>query len=77
LQVEAVEIGVSDGCLGLPKAMKSVLPQTQSQRCIPHKVRGPVLKGGNIATIALLSAIMPNMTVKLWRKIRDTNAFVG
>jgi putative transposase len=40
LQAEAVEIVVSDGCLGLPKAMKSVLPQAQQQRCITHKVRG-------------------------------------
>ena len=40
LQAEAVEILVSDGCLGLPKAMKSTLPQAQQQRCITHKVRG-------------------------------------
>ena len=40
LQAEAVEIVVSDGCLGLPKVMKSVLPQAQQQRCITHKVRG-------------------------------------
>jgi len=36
LQAEAVEIVVSDGCLGLPKAMKSMLPQAQQQRCITH-----------------------------------------
>jgi len=40
LQAEAVEIVVSDGSLGLPKAMKSTLPQAQQQRCITHKVRG-------------------------------------
>jgi putative transposase len=40
LQAETVEIVVSDGCLGLPKAMKSALPQAQQQRCITHKVRG-------------------------------------
>jgi putative transposase len=40
LQAEAVEIVVSDGGLGLPKAMKSVLPKAQQQRCMTHKVRG-------------------------------------
>lgn len=40
LQAEAVEVVVSDGCLGLPKAMKSKLPNAQQQRCITHKVRG-------------------------------------
>jgi len=34
LQAEAVEVVVSDGCLGLPKAMKRALPQAQQQRCI-------------------------------------------
>jgi len=40
LQAEAVEVVVSDGCLGLPKAMKRKLPKAQQQRCITHKVRG-------------------------------------
>ncbi|HEY9659560.1 MAG TPA: transposase, partial [Allocoleopsis sp.] len=40
LQAEAVEVVVSDGCLGLPNAMKRKLPNAQHQRCITHKVRG-------------------------------------
>jgi putative transposase len=40
LQADGVEVVVSDGCLGLPNAMKSKLPNAQQQRCITHKVRG-------------------------------------
>jgi transposase-like protein len=40
LQAEVVEVVVSDGCLGLPKAMKRKLPNAQQQRCMTHKVRG-------------------------------------
>jgi putative transposase len=40
LQPEEVEVVVSDGCCGLPKAMKRKLPNAQQQRCITHKVRG-------------------------------------
>jgi len=40
LEAEAVEIVVSDGCLGLPKAMNRALPQAQQQGCMTHKVRG-------------------------------------
>jgi len=31
---------VSDGTLGLPKALQKNLPNAQQQRCITHKVRG-------------------------------------
>lgn len=37
---EAVKLVVSDGSLGLPKALQQTLPQAQQQRCITHKVRG-------------------------------------
>lgn len=40
LQAEGVKLVVSDGCLGLPKAIKGKLPQAKQQRCITHKVRG-------------------------------------
>ena len=40
LSPEAVKLVVSDGTLGLPKALKKTLPQAQQQRCITHKVRG-------------------------------------
>jgi len=40
LQADAVELVVSDGCLGLPKALRSKLPKAQQQRCTTHKVRG-------------------------------------
>jgi putative transposase len=40
LQPEAVKLVVSDGSLGLPKALKKTLPNAQQQRCITHKVRG-------------------------------------
>lgn len=35
-----VKLVVSDGTLGMPKAVKQHLPQAQQQRCITHKVRG-------------------------------------
>lgn len=37
---ETIKLVVSDGTLGLPKALKRHLPQAQQQRCITHKVRG-------------------------------------
>ncbi|NEP62644.1 MAG: hypothetical protein F6K31_37935 [Symploca sp. SIO2G7] len=37
---DEVKLVVSDGTLGLPKALKKTLPQAQQQRCITHKVRG-------------------------------------
>lgn len=40
LQAEAVELVVSDGSSGLPKALREMLPNAQQQRCITHKVRG-------------------------------------
>jgi transposase-like protein len=40
LQPEAVKLVVSDGSLGLPKALNKALPNAQQQRCITHKVRG-------------------------------------
>lgn len=40
LTPEAVKLVVSDGTLGLPKALKQHLPQAKQQRCITHKVRG-------------------------------------
>ncbi|UBF23999.1 transposase (plasmid) [Kovacikia minuta CCNUW1] len=40
LQADAVKLVVSDGSLGLPKALKKTLPQAQQQRCITHKIRG-------------------------------------
>jgi transposase-like protein len=40
LQPEAVKLVVSDGSLGLPKALNKTLPNAQQQRCITHKVRG-------------------------------------
>ena len=39
LDPSAVELVVSDGSLGLPKAMAKHLPQAKQQRCITHKVR--------------------------------------
>jgi len=35
-----VQLVVSDGTLGLPKALQKTLPNAQQQRCITHKVRG-------------------------------------
>lgn len=35
-----VQLVVSDGTLGLPKALQKNLPNAQQQRCITHKVRG-------------------------------------
>jgi putative transposase len=40
LQATDVQLVVSDGSVGLPKALKNHLPQAQQQRCITHKVRG-------------------------------------
>lgn len=40
LQAESVKLVVSDGGLGLPKAIKKNLPQAKHQRCTTHKVRG-------------------------------------
>ncbi|HEY9662459.1 MAG TPA: transposase [Allocoleopsis sp.] len=40
LKAEAVELVVSDGSSGLPKALRKMLPNAQQQRCITHKVRG-------------------------------------
>ena len=40
LNPETVQLVVSDGTLGLPKALKKTLPNAQQQRCITHKVRG-------------------------------------
>lgn len=40
LTPDVVKLVVSDGTLGLPKALKKRLPQAQQQRCITHKVRG-------------------------------------
>jgi putative transposase len=40
LNPEKVELVVSDGTLGLPKALSKTLPKAQQQRCITHKVRG-------------------------------------
>lgn len=40
LDPDTVKLVVSDGTLGLPKALKKTLPQAQQQRCITHKVRG-------------------------------------
>ena len=37
---DEVKLVVSDGTLGLPKALKKTLPNAQQQRCITHKVRG-------------------------------------
>ncbi|MEX0272678.1 transposase [Leptolyngbyaceae cyanobacterium UHCC 1019] len=37
---QTVQLVVSDGTLGLPKALKKTLPNAQQQRCITHKVRG-------------------------------------
>jgi transposase-like protein len=37
---DEVNLVVSDGTLGLPKALRKTLPQAQQQRCITHKVRG-------------------------------------
>ena len=37
---QEIKLVVSDGTLGLPKALKQHLPQAQQQRCITHKVRG-------------------------------------
>ncbi|KAM3098005.1 transposase [Phormidesmis sp. 146-35] len=40
LNPDTVQLVVSDGTLGLPKALKKTLPNAQQQRCITHKVRG-------------------------------------
>jgi transposase-like protein len=40
LNPEMVQLVVSDGTLGLPKALQKNLPKAQQQRCITHKVRG-------------------------------------
>jgi putative transposase len=40
LQAESVELVVSDGGVGLPKAIKNKLVQAKHQRCTTHKVRG-------------------------------------
>jgi putative transposase len=40
LQPEEVELVVSDGGLGLPKALQNKLPNAKHQRCTTHKVRG-------------------------------------
>lgn len=40
LNPKTIKLVVSDGTLGLPKALKQHLPQAQQQRCITHKVRG-------------------------------------
>jgi len=40
LETNSVHLVVSDGTLGLPKALQKNLPNTQQQRCITHKVRG-------------------------------------
>jgi len=40
LNPTAVELVISDGTLGLPKALQKNLPNAQQQRCITHKVRG-------------------------------------
>ena len=40
LNPKTVQLVVSDGTLGLPKALKKTLPNAQQQRCITHKVRG-------------------------------------
>lgn len=40
LNPKTVQLVVSDGTLGLPKALQTNLPNAQQQRCITHKVRG-------------------------------------
>jgi transposase-like protein len=40
LEPNSVQLVVSDGTLGLPKALQKNLPNAQQQRCITHKVRG-------------------------------------
>jgi len=40
LNPKTVQLVVSDGTLGLPKALQKTLPNAQQQRCITHKVRG-------------------------------------
>jgi putative transposase len=40
LNPQTVQLVVSDGTLGLPKALQKHLPKAQQQRCITHKVRG-------------------------------------
>jgi len=40
LEANGVQLVVSDGTLGLPKALQKNLPNSQQQRCITHKVRG-------------------------------------
>jgi putative transposase len=40
LHPQTVQLVVSDGTLGLPKALHKHLPNAQQQRCITHKVRG-------------------------------------
>ena len=37
---EEIELVVSDGSLGLPKALSQCFPNAEQQRCITHKVRG-------------------------------------
>jgi len=40
LDGKTVQLVVSDGTSGLPKALQKTLPKAQQQRCITHKVRG-------------------------------------
>lgn len=40
LNPQTVRLVVSDGTVGLPKALQKHLPNAQQQRCITHKVRG-------------------------------------
>ena len=40
LSAESIELVVSDGSLGLPKALEQCFPNAEQQRCITHKVRG-------------------------------------
>jgi len=40
LNPQTVQLVISDGTLGLPKALQTNLPNAQQQRCITHKVRG-------------------------------------
>jgi transposase-like protein len=40
LKAETVEMVVSDGSTGLPKALAKQLPNAKQQRCVVHKIRG-------------------------------------
>ncbi|HEY9626887.1 MAG TPA: transposase [Coleofasciculaceae cyanobacterium] len=35
-----MQLVISDGTLGLPKALQTHLSNAQQQRCVTHKVRG-------------------------------------